>query len=85
MLPVKNLRILNILKKVKTKAACCKGTEFEGRTVSLLEMNRHLMFDCQENRSCKTCNLDFETLEDFQNHIRFSCSDVSVVCNHCDK
>lgn len=49
------------------------------------ELRKHLQYDCKENRTCKPCNMEFNTLEEFQNHIKYSCQAIQIECSDCNQ
>ena len=53
--------------------------------MNIYDLKKHLKTDCKKNRSCQTCKLEFETMHEFHEHIRYFCQGVEITCNECDE
>ena len=52
--------------------------------MSFTELRKHLEYDCKENRTCRPCNKEFQSIEEHQNHVKYSCQSVLIECSECD-
>ena len=51
--------------------------------ITYMEAKKHYQEHCQKNRKCIHCNMQFNSNEEFKNHLRYTCEDVEIECHEC--
>ena len=37
------------------------------------DLAKHLLYECRRNRRCSDCKKEFESMDDFKSHLKYSC------------
>ena len=72
------------LKKIFETHSCTLQDK-EGTQYNIYDLKRHLKHHCVKNRSCQSCKTEFESMQEFQDHLRYWCQSVEITCSDCDE
>ena len=53
-------------------------------TVNQKELKHHLS-ECKKSRTCFECKQEFQSIVEYQNHLRVDCERVIIQCSDCDQ
>lgn len=51
----------------------------------LNDLHKHVEEECPLTRTCLYCSIEFDTLDSFHTHLRYTCENVDVHCSKCNQ